>query len=54
MQMEAHDPIGSNSRGLIIEASSAMDEEDDNLIYDRERFRKNKDQRRYDPYYINR
>ena len=41
---------GSNSRGPIKEASSATDAEDDNLIYDRERLRKNKARRRYNFY----
>jgi hypothetical protein len=37
--------------GLIKEASSTTNVKDNNLIYDRERFRKNKAQSRYDFYY---
>ena len=45
---------GSNSRGPIREASSATDKEEDNLIYDREQFRKNKARCHYDFYYRDR
>ena len=41
---------GSDSRGLIRKASSATDAKDNNLIYDHERFRKNKTRRHYDFY----
>ena len=45
---------GSYFGGPIREASSTTDVEDDNLIYDRERFRKNKAQHHYDFYYRDR
>jgi hypothetical protein len=49
--VEADDPIGSDSGGPIREANSATNKEDDNLIYDWEHFRNNKAQCRYDYYY---
>ena len=45
-----NDTTGSRSNlgGPIREASSTIDKEDNNLIYDRERFRKNKARYYYD------
>ena len=44
----------SDSKGPIKEAYSATDEEDDNLIYNQERYRRNKAWRHYDFYYWDR
>ena len=45
---------GSDSRGPIRKASSAIDKEDDILIYNQECFRKNKARHYYDFYYRDR
>ena len=46
--------VGQTLGGPIREASISIDVEDDNLIYDRECFKKNKVWRRYDFYYRDR
>jgi hypothetical protein len=44
----------SDREGPIREASSTTDKDDDNLIYDRDRFKVDKAQRRYEFYYHDR
>jgi cation diffusion facilitator CzcD-associated flavoprotein CzcO len=41
---------GSDSKGLVREASTATNEEDEHLVYDRTRFRKDKIQRCFNLY----